>query len=97
MKWIHGKPREQLILYPTSLDQIIALDNETRLIDVFVDSLPLEEYGCNAHAVEDGRPRYQSSDLLKLFIYGYMHRIRSSRELERACKINIEVLWFLRN
>lgn len=96
MKWIQGKPRDQLTLFPSCLDDLISRDNEVRLIDVFVDSLPLNDYGFNMIAVEDGRPRYQASDLLKLFIYGYMNRIRSSRELERACKINIEMQWLVK-
>lgn len=96
MKWIDGIPRDQLTLYSTCLEEIISLDNETRLIDAYVDSLELASYGFKVHAEEDGRPRYRSSDLLKLFIYGYMHRTRSSRALERACKINIEVMWLLK-
>jgi transposase len=96
MKWIQGKPRDQLTLFSTCLDDTISLENDIRLIDVFVNSLPLEDYGFNVHAFEDGRPRYQSRDLLKLFIYGYMNRIRSSRELERACKINIEMMWLVK-
>ena len=96
MKWIQGKPRDQLTLFTTCLDDVIASDNEVRLIDSFVDSLALETFGFNVHAVEDGRPRYQSGDLLKLFIYGYMNRIRSSRELERACKINVEMMWLVK-
>jgi transposase len=96
MKWIEGKPRDQLTLYSTCIEEIISVDNETRLVDAFVNSLDLESYGFNVDAYEDGRPRYQVSDLLKIFIYGYMHRIRSSRELERTCKINIEMMWLVR-
>ena len=92
MKWIQGKAREQAILFPRSLDEIIADDNEVRLIDLFVESLSLESYNFDVTAVEDGRPKYHPRVLLKLFIYGYMNRIRSSRLLERACKINVEVI-----
>jgi transposase len=95
MKWIHGKAREQAVLFPTSLDEIIAEDNEVRLIDLFVESLSLESYNFDVSAVEDGRPKYHPKVLLKLFIYGYMNRIRSSRLLERACKINVEVMWLV--
>ena len=95
MKWIQGKPRKQAILFPTSLDQIIADDNEVRLIDLFVESLSLDFFGFDLKAIEDGRPKYHPKVLLKLFIYGYMNRIRSSRLLERACKINIEVMWLV--
>lgn len=96
MKWIHGKPRGQLTLYTKCLDDILSQDNETRLIEAFVNSLPLKQYGFKVKAVEDGRPKYHPSDLLKLYIYGYMNRIRSSRELEKACKINIEMMWLLK-
>ena len=81
------RPRDQLTLYSTCLAEIIPLDNGTRLIDAFVNSLDLESYGFTMHAYEDGRPRYHSSELLKIFIYGYMHRIRSSIKLERAVQI----------
>jgi transposase len=95
MKWIQGKAREQAVLFPTSLDDIIAEDNEVRLIDLFVESLSLESYDFDVRAVEDGRPKYHPKVLLKLFIYGYMNRIRSSRLLERACNINVEVMWLV--
>ncbi len=95
MKWIQGKAREQAVLFPTSLDDIIAEDNEVRLIDLFVESLSLETYGFNVRAVEDGRPKYHPKVLLKVFIYGYMNRVRSSRLFERACKINVEVMWLV--
>jgi len=95
MKWIQGKAREQAVLFPTSLDQLIEGDNEVRLIDLFVESLSLESFGFDLKAVEDGRPKYHPKVLLKLFIYGYMNRTRSSRLLERACKINVEVMWLV--
>ena len=96
MKWIQGTPRDQLVLYTTCLDEIISFDSEVRLIDAFVESLDLQEMGFNTDAVEDGRPRYHVGDLLKIFIYGYMNRIRSSRLLERMCKINIEMMWLVK-
>ncbi len=95
MKWIQGKACEQAVLFPTSLDDIIAEDNEVRLIDLFVESLSLETYRFNVRAVEDGRPKYHPKVLLKLFIYGHMNRVRSSRLLERARKINVEVMWLV--
>lgn len=96
MKWIQGNSREQINLFPTCLDEIIPLDSEVRLIDVFVDSLPIEDYGFVVKATEEGRPKFHPSDLLKLFIYGYMNRIRSSRQLERACVINMELIWLMK-
>ena len=72
-------------------------DNEVRLIDVFVDSLSLDGYSFQIDHSENGRPAYHPGDLLKLFIYGYMNKIRSSRDLEKECKRNIEVMWLLGN
>jgi transposase len=95
MKYITGTGRSQINLFPVSLDQSIKHDNEVRLIDLFVDSLPLDEYGFNVDFVENGRPGYHPTVLLKLFIYGYMNRIRSSRNLEKECKRNIELMWLL--
>lgn len=93
MKWITGAQRHQMTLFSRCLDDIVEKDNEVRLIDQFVNALPLGSYGFDDNAVEDGRPKYHPGLLLKIFIYGYMNRIRSSRELERACKINVEMMW----
>ena len=92
MKWIQGKARAQSVLFRTNLDSLISFDNEIRLIDLFVDTLGLDVYDFDVNAVEDGRPKYHPKVLLKLFIYGYMNKIRSSRLLERACNINIEAI-----
>ena len=82
-KFIIGTSRHQLPLFTTSIDDAINQDNEIRLIDLFVDSLKLPDFGFNFEFVENGRPAYHPSDLLKLFIYGYLNRIRSSRSLEK--------------
>ena len=97
MKYIKGQNRTQTYLFPVSLDDAISADNEVRLIDVFVDSLALERFGFEIDHGENGRPAYHPGDLLKLFIYGYMNKIRSSRRLEKECKRNIEVMWLLGN
>ncbi len=97
MKYIKGQNRTQTYLFPVSLDDAIDADNEVRLIDVFVDSLSLERFGFQIDHGENGRPAYHPGDLLKLFIYGYMNKIRSSRRLEKECKRNIEVMWLLSN
>ena len=97
MKYIQGQNRTQTYLFPVSLDDAIGADNEVRLIDVFVDSLALESYGFQIDHGENGRPAYHPGDLLKLFIYGYMNKIRSSRRLEKESKRNIEVMWLLGN
>ncbi|KAF5433668.1 Transposase [Candidatus Methanophagaceae archaeon] len=95
MKYIQGQNRSQTYLFPVSLDDAIGADNEVRLIDIFVDSLALESYGFQIEHTENGRPAYHPGDLLKLFIYGYMNKIRSSRRLEKESKRNIEVMWLL--
>ena len=95
MKFIQGIPRHQAVLFATCLDDAIEADNEVRLIDVFVDSLKLEEFGFTLDQVENGRPAYHPATLLKLFIYGYLNRMRSSRQLEKECKRNIEVMWLM--
>jgi transposase len=96
MKFIEGQSRTQINLFPVSLDQSIDQDNEVRIIDLFVDSLSIKEYGFRTDFIENGRPAYHPSDLLKLFIYGYMNKLRSTRDLEKECKRNIEVMWLLR-
>jgi len=96
MKYIQGQNREQVFLFPISIDSSISLDNEVRLIDAFVSGLPLKEYGFRLDYIENGRPAYHPADLLKLYIYGYLNRIRSSRVLERECQRNIEVMWLMK-
>jgi transposase len=94
MDYIEGSNRNQFILFPQSLDEYVSEDNPVRFIDAFVDSLDLEVLGFK-HAVlkETGRPPYHPSVLLKLYVYGYLNRIRSSRLLEKEAHRNVEVLW----
>ena len=96
MKFIQGHNRSQINLFPVSLDQSIDLDNEVRIIDLFVDSLSVKDYGFRTDFTENGRPAYHPTDLLKLFIYGYMNKVRSTRDLEKECHRNIEVMWLLK-
>ena len=96
MKFIHGHDRAQIHLFPVSLEQAIDPDNMVRFIDLFVDSLPLNQYGFKTDFIENGRPAYHPGDLLKLYIYGYLNKTRSSRDLEKECKRNIEVMWLLK-
>ena len=96
MKFVHGHSRNQINLFPVSLDQSIDPDNEVRIIDLFVDSLSIKDYGFRMDYIENGRPAYHPSDLLKLFIYGYLNKVRSTRDLEKECKRNIEVMWLLK-
>ena len=94
MKFIQGNDRNQIAFF--CLDQAVSDDNEVRLIDLFVDACRLSNYGFKMEFIENGRPAYHPSDLLKLFIYGYLNRIRSSRQLEKECKRNIEVMWLMK-
>ena len=75
MKFIQGQNRTQINLFPVSLDQSIDPDNEVRIIDLFVDSLSIKDYGFRTDFIENGRPAYHPSDLLKLFIYGYLNKV----------------------
>jgi transposase len=97
MPHIHGAPRDQVLLFPPSLDEYITDDNPVRFSDAFVDQLDLHQLGFSrAVASPLGRPAYHPSDLLKLYIYGYLNRLRSSRLLERETRRNLELIW-LRN
>ena len=95
-KFIIGNDRSQIPLFVSSIDQSIAQDNQVRLIDLFVDSLKLPDFGFDFNFVENGRPAYHPADLLKLFIYGYLNRMRSSRVLEKECVRNIELMWLMK-
>lgn len=95
MKFIQGEDRRQAALFPQSLDSFIDENNQVRVIDTFVNSLDLEGFGFRVNYSENGRPAYHPSVLLKLFIYGYMNRTRSSRQLEKECHRNIEVMWLM--
>jgi transposase len=97
MKHIEGLNRDQMTLFPDALDDYIAQDNPVRFIDAFLDSLALDQMGFT-HAIlqETGRPPYHPGDLLKLYLYGYLNRIRSSRQLERESHRNVEVMWLIK-
>ena len=97
MEYIQGNDRSQIVLISSCLEEMISEDNPVRIIDLFVDSCNLEELGfSNSKLGHEGRPPYHPGDLLKLFIYGYLNRIRSSRCLERECQRNTELMWLLR-
>ena len=97
MKYLTGFDRRQATLFPTCIDDLIPEDAEVRVIDLFVDALPLKDLGFLEKApVEEGRPMYHPADLFKLYVYGYLNRIRTSRLLARECQRNIELLWLLK-
>ena len=97
MSYVEGESREQRVLFPEALDDYISEDNMVRFIDAFVDGLEMEDLGFDRTAPkETGRPPYDPKDLLKLYIYGYLNRIRTGRTLERECQRNVELMWLMR-
>jgi len=97
MGYIAGVDREQQVLFPETLDEYVAEDNAVRFIDAFVATLDMAKLGfARAIPGEDGRPAYDPRDLLRLFIYGYLNRTRSSRKLEIETHRNLEVIWLMR-
>ena len=97
MRHIPGVDRSQVLLLREAVDDYVGLDNTVRFIDAFVDSLDLAAAGFERAAPKaTGRPGYDPADLLKLYIYGYLNRVRSSCRLEAESKRNLEVIWLLR-
>src|SRR6516164_1927162 len=98
MTYIAGHDRSQLLLLPGAVDDYVGSDNPVRFIDAFVDGLDLAAAGFGrVEPKVTGRPAYAPADLLKLYIYGYLNRVRSSRRLEAETHRNIEVIWLLRH
>lgn len=96
MAHVEGQSRYQATLYPETLDEVIAADSAVRVIDAFVDSLDLAELGFSkVETAATGRPPYNPHHLLKLYIYGYMNQMRSSRRLESEVRRNVEVFWLI--
>ena len=97
MKYIEGSTREQVLLFPEVVEEYITEDNPVRFIDVFVGGLDFKDLGfMRAEPAETGRPGYHPGDLMRLYIYGYLNRIRSSRLLEKEAQRNVEVMWLIR-
>ena len=98
MAHMTGTARSQLLLLPEAVDDYVGPENPVRFIEAFVDELDLQGLGfARATAKATGRPGYHPADLLKLYIYGYLNRVRSSRRLEAEARRNIEVIWLLRH
>jgi transposase len=94
MGFVQGVDRHQMTLMPECLEDFIDADNAVRAIDVFVDKLDLRDLEfMNVVPAETGRPSYHPGALLKLYIYGYLIRVQSSRRLERECQRNLEAMW----
>jgi transposase len=93
-RFVEGHDRHQVTLLPESLDEFIAEDNAVRVVDAFVEELDLPSLGFEGtQAAATGRPSYHPAVLLKIYIYGYLNRVQSSRRLERECQRNVEVMW----
>ncbi len=96
-RFVEGEDRTQSTLFPERLDDFIAEDNPVRVVEVFVGELNLGELGFEGvEPHSTGRPAYHPSTLLKLYIYGYLNRVQSSRRLERETQRNVEVMWLTR-
>jgi transposase len=96
MAHVTGQSRYQSTLFPEVLDEVVGRDDPVRVIDAFVEGLDLEGLGFSKVAAEEmGRPPYAPGDLLKLYIYGYLHRVRASRRLEAETRRNVQVMWLL--
>ena len=98
MRTKNGKSREEILLFPPSLEQFVGADNIVRLIDAFVDVLNLKDFGFIMNPKkkhEPGAPSYACGDLLKIYLYGYLNRTTSSRQLEKMCQVNVEVMWLI--
>src|SRR4029077_2541886 len=95
-RFVEGVDRGQSTLFPECVEDWISEDNPVRVIDVFVDALDLAEMAFEGvDPAATGRPAYHPSVLLKLYIYGYLNRVQSSRRLEREAGRNLEVMWLL--
>ena len=94
MSYIQGEGRSQGTLFPVVLDDFVPADHVCRVIDAFVEKLEMSDLGFErAKAADTGRPGYDPRDFLKLYLYGYLNQIRSSRRLEAECRRNVELMW----
>jgi transposase len=96
MAYIQGEGRSQATLFPVVLDDLVPADHMCRVIEAFVEQLDMEKLGFGrAQPADTGRPGYNPRAFLKLYLYGYLHQLRSSRRLEAECRRNVEVMWLL--
>ena len=90
--FIEGEDRHQATLFPERLDDYIAEDSAVRVIDVFIDDLDISGLGFKTEPSDTGRPAYHPATMLKLYVYGYLNRVQSSRRLEREAQRNVELM-----
>src|SRR5687768_13157509 len=97
MSYLRGGDRSQVQLLPACVDDYVEANAPARFIEAFLEGLDLQELKfTHAQAASTGRPPYHPADLLKLYLYGYLNRIRSSRRLEAEAGRNLELIWLLR-
>jgi transposase len=92
-RFIEGLDRSQTMLFPDCIDDYVDVDNPVRAIDAFVDMLDLAALGFDTEPEATGRPGYHPATMLKLYVYGYLNQVQSSRRLERECARNLELIW----
>ncbi len=92
-KFIEGDNRYQTTLFPEQMDHFVAEDSPVRVVDVFIDRLDISGLGFKAEPSETGRPGYDPKTMLKIYVYGYLNQIHSSRKLEREAQRNVELMW----
>ena len=93
MRFIEGRDRNQVTLFPERLDEAIDVENPVRVVDAFIDALDFAELGFDIVPEATGRPGYHPATMLKIYLYGYLNQIQSSRRLERECSRNVELMW----
>jgi len=92
-RFMEGRDRDQATLFPQRLDEAIGADNPVRVVDAFIDALGLEELGFVVTPEATGRPGYHPATMVKIYVYGYLNQVQSSRRLERECQRNLELIW----
>jgi transposase len=93
--FIEGENRYQSTMFPERLDDYVGEDSATRVIDVFIDRLDLSGLGFKTEPADTGRPAYHASTMLKIYVYGYLNRVQSSRRLAREAGRNVELMWLV--
>ena len=91
--YVQSENRSQSTLFPAKLDDYLGVDNPVRVVDAFVDHLSLGDLGFRSSPSDSGRPAHDPAIMIKLYIYGYLNRIHSSRRLEREAQRNVELMW----
>ena len=91
--FIEGEDRNQATLFPERIDDYVAEDSPVRVVDVFIDDLDISGLGFRTEPNATGRPSYHPKMMLKLYVYGYLNRVQSSRRLEREAQRNVELMW----